>query len=79
MEVDFLRLSIVFIHEFCDKMSNINIPNPNEENQQLLTRLWDAAKRRVDGKCHFPCSQCRGFQRRRILIATTTKHCKEHG
>ena len=26
-------LLIVFIHEFCDKMSNRNIPNPNEHNR----------------------------------------------
>ena len=29
-------MSIVFIHEVCDKMSNSNIPNPDEENRQLL-------------------------------------------
>ena len=79
MEVDFLRLSIVFIHEVCDKMSNRNILDPNENNPQFLARLWDAAKRRGDGKFYCPCSQCRGFKRRRILIATSTKHCREHG
>ena len=52
----FLRLSIVFIHEFCDKMSNRNIPNPNKKNWQFLARLWDAAKRRGDGKFYCPCS-----------------------
>ena len=73
MELDFLRFLIVFIHEVCDKMSNRNIPDPNEENRQLIARLWDSAKQRGDGKCYCPCSQCRGFKRRRILIATATK------
>ena len=79
MELDFLRLSIVFIHEVCDKMSNRNNPDPNEHNRQLLAKLWDAAKRRGDGKCYFPCTQCRGFKRRRILISTAKKNCREHG
>ena len=59
-------------------MSNSNIPNPNEHNRQLLAILWDATKQMVDGKCYCPCSQCRGFKKRIILI-TTTKHCSEHG
>ena len=50
MELDFLTFSIVFIHEGCDIMSNRNIPDPNENNRQLLARLWDAAKQRGDGK-----------------------------
>ena len=28
-------------------MSNRNIPDPNKNNQQLLARLWDAAKQSV--------------------------------
>ena len=60
-------------------MSNRNILDRNEESRQLLARLWDAAKRRGDGKCYYPCSQCRGFKRRRILISIATKHCREHG
>ena len=79
MELDFLIQPVIFINEVCDKMSNINILDPNEDNRLLLARLWDAAKRRGDGKCYCPCTQCRGFKRRRILISTTTKHCKEHG
>ena len=79
MELDFLRQPFICIHEVCDKMSNINIPDPNKNNRQLLARLWDAAKRRGDGKFYCPCTQCRGFKRRRILISTTTKHFKEHG
>ena len=60
-------------------MSNRNISDPNEDNRQLLARLWDAAKRRGDGKCYCLFTQCRGFKRRIILISTATKHCKEHG
>ena len=75
----FLILSTIFIHEVCDKMSNRNILDPNEHNRQLLAKLWDAAKQKHDGKYYCPCTQCRGFQRRRILISTTTKHCREHG
>ena len=36
MELDFLRLSIVFIHEVCDKMSNRNIPDPNKTTDNCL-------------------------------------------
>ena len=79
MELGFLIFSIVFIHEVCDKISNRNIPDPNENNQQLLARLCDATTRRGDGKCYCPCTQCRGFKRRRILISIATKHCREHG
>ena len=79
VELVFLRQPVIFINEVCDKMSNRNIPDPNEDNRQLLARLWDAAKWRGDGKCYCPCTQCRGFKRRRILISIVTKHCKEHG
>ena len=78
MEHDFLRLAIVFVHEVCDKMSNRNNPDPNEHNRQFLAKIWDAVKRRGDCKCYCPCTQCRGFKRRIILISTSTKHCREH-
>ena len=52
-------------------MSNRNILDPNEENRQLLARLWDAAKRRGDGKCYCLCTQYRGFKRRRIFFFLT--------
>ena len=60
-------------------MSNSNIPDPDEQNRQLLARLWDGLKRKGDGKCYCSCSQCRGFKRRRINITTARKHCREHG
>ena len=80
MELDFLRQPVIFINEVYDKMSNrLNIPDPNEDNRQLLARLWDVVKWRGDGKCYCPCTQCRGFKRRRKLISIATKHCTEHG
>ena len=79
MELYFLILLIVFIHEVSNKISNSNIPDPKKHNRHFLARLWDVTKRRADGKCYYPCTQCRGFKRRRILISTATKHCKEHG
>ena len=60
-------------------MSNSNIPYPDEQNQQLLARLWDGLKRKGDGKFYCPCNQCIGFERRRIKITTSRKHCREHG
>ena len=60
-------------------MSNRNISDPNEDNRQLLARLWDAVKWRGDGKCYCLCNQCRGFKKRIILISTATKHFREHG
>ena len=56
-----------------------NIPDPHDQNHELLVRLWDGLKRKGDGKCYFPCNQCKRFQRRRINIATSIKHCREHG
>ena len=80
MGLDILRQPVIFINEVFGKMSNrLNIPDPNEDNRKLLARLWDAAKRRGDGKCYCPCTQCRGFKRRIILISTATKHYREHG
>ena len=75
----FLILSIVFIHEFCKKISNRNNLDPNQHNRQLLAKLWDATKWRSDGKCYCPCTHYRGFKRRIILISTSIKHCREHG
>ena len=60
-------------------MSNNYILDTNEQNRQLLVSLWDGLKRKGDGKCYYPCSQCRGFKRRRIKITTTKKICSEHG
>ena len=80
IELGFLRQLVIFINKVYDKMSNrLNILDPNEDNWQLLARLWDATKWRGDRKCYCPCTQCKGFKRRIILISTATKHCREHG
>jgi hypothetical protein len=60
-------------------MSHNNIPNPEEQNREALARLWDGVRKRGDGKCYCPCCQCKGFNRRRILITTTKRHCLQHG
>ena len=60
-------------------MSNSNIRNLDEQNRQLLARLWDGLKIKGHGKFNCPCSQCKGFKRRRIKITTTRKHCREQG
>ena len=42
--------------------NRLNIMDPNEDNRQLLARLWYAVKRRGDGKCYCPCTQCRDLR-----------------
>jgi hypothetical protein len=32
-----------------------------------------------DGRCYFPCKKCCTTRPVRILIATTTKHCRKYG
>ena len=59
--------------------NNVTGHQDPEQNRQLLARLWDGVERRGDGKCYCPCSRCRGFNKRRLLIATAKKHCREHG
>jgi hypothetical protein len=49
------------------------------ENDRKLARLRVALKARGDGKCYFPCYDCRGLQNRRLLITTTQNHCREKG
>jgi hypothetical protein len=38
-----------------------------------------ALEARGDGKCYFPCYDCRDLQKRRLLITTTERHCREKG
>jgi hypothetical protein len=49
------------------------------ENDRKFSRLRAALQERGDGKCYFPCYDCRGLQNRRLLITTTQKHCREKG
>ena len=48
--------------------NNVTGHQDPEQNRQLLARLWDGVERRGDGKCYCPCSRCRGFNMRRLLI-----------
>jgi hypothetical protein len=32
-----------------------------------------------DGKCYFPCCECRGFDGRRLPLKIVEKHCRENG
>ena len=49
------------------------------ENARKLAQFRATLEARGDGKCYFPCSDCRGLQRRRILRTTTERHCREKG
>ena len=60
-------------------MSHNNIPDPEDQNQELLARLWGGVKRKGDGKCYCPCSECRAFKIRRIKITIAKKHCWKYG
>ena len=49
------------------------------ENARKLARFRVALEARGDGKCYCPCNDCRGLQRRIILITTAERHCREKG
>ena len=50
-----------------------------DENARRLARFRETLHARGDGKCYCPCNDCRGLQRRRLLITTAEKHCREKG
>ena len=49
------------------------------ENARKISQFRAALEARGDGKFYFPCSDCEGLQRRRILITTAEIHCREKG
>ena len=49
------------------------------ENARNFVKFRAALEARGDGKCYFPCSDCKGLQRRRILRTIAERHCKEKG
>jgi hypothetical protein len=49
------------------------------KNDKKLARLRATLEVRGDGKCYFPCYDCRGLQNRILLITTAQKHCREKG
>jgi hypothetical protein len=50
-----------------------------EENERTLQNLFVVLNVKHDRKCYFPCTQCRGFNRRILLITTTEIHCRQFG
>ena len=49
------------------------------ENARKLAQFRVALEARGDGNFYFPCFDCGGLQRRRILITIAERHCKEKG
>jgi hypothetical protein len=47
------------------------------ENIRARKRIKEGEK--GDGKCYFPCKKCCTRCPERVLIATTTKHCRKYG
>ena len=49
------------------------------ENDRKLAHLRVTLEVRGDGKCYFPWYDYRGLQKRRLLIKTAQRHCREKG
>jgi hypothetical protein len=49
------------------------------ENDRKIARLRATLEARGDGNFYFPCYDCRGLQRKRLLITTTERHRREKG
>ena len=49
------------------------------ENARKFAQFRAALEARGDGKLYCPCSNCRGLQRRIILITTIERHFREKG
>jgi hypothetical protein len=49
------------------------------ENDKKLARLRATLEARGDGKCYFPCYDCRVLQRKIILITIAERHYREKG
>ena len=50
-----------------------------EENNKRYIEFKETLEVKGDGKCYFPCNDCRGFRTRRNLRITAEKHCKDKG
>ena len=50
-----------------------------EENNKRYAEFKATLEVKGDGKCYFPCIDCRGLQTRIFLRTTDEKHCKEKG
>jgi hypothetical protein len=49
------------------------------ENDMKLYQFRAVLEAGGDGECYFPCYDCRGLKRRRILIKIVERHCREKG
>jgi hypothetical protein len=49
------------------------------ENDKNLAWLRATLEARGDGKCYFPCYDCRGLQKKIRLITIDQIHCREKG
>ena len=50
-----------------------------EKNNKRYAEFKEALEVKGDGKCYFPCNDCRGLRTRIILRISDEKHCKEKG
>ena len=50
-----------------------------EENTRRYDEIKVALEVKGDGKCYFPCNDCRGLQTRILLRKTIEINCKEKG
>ena len=50
-----------------------------EENNKRYADFNAALEAKGDGKCYFPCNDCRGLRTRIFLRTRVEKHCKEKG
>jgi hypothetical protein len=56
------------------------MPNiTDEENERMLARLRVTLEAQGDGKCYFPCNQCKDSNRRRLVRKTIEVHCWRYG
>ena len=50
-----------------------------EENNKRYAGFKETLEAKGDGKCYFPCNDCRGLRKRNFLRESVEKHCKEKG
>jgi hypothetical protein len=48
------------------------------ENERNLSRLRATLEAMGNGKCYFPCYDCRGLKKK-LLITIAQRHCREKG
>jgi hypothetical protein len=49
------------------------------ENDRKLARLRETLEARGDEKCYCPCYDCRGLQRKILLLTIVERHCRDKG